>query len=90
MARLLDIDLLLPKIVKLKNNCNNTNVFSIGQVLWILEQEFALQNGTTNDMPLKSQNDSRNQSVEIMDDIVRQSVKVCDCQSELLEIKTTK
>ncbi len=87
MSRQIDIDLLLPKIIKFKTSCNDKKTFSANQVLWMLEQEFALQNGTTNDMQLSN---NRNQCVEIMSDIVQSSIKVCDCQSELSEIKNGK
>ncbi len=90
MKRQIDIDLLLPKILKFKTSCNGKKTFSANQVLWMLEQEFALQNGTTNDMLLSSQSNDRSQCVEIMSDIVQSNIKVCDCQSELFEIKMTK
>lgn len=88
MARLLDIDLLLPKIIKFQTNCNDKRLFSINQVLWMLEQEFALQNGTTNNTYLNHSDNDRCECAEITDDILQKcGVKICDCRSELSDIK---
>ncbi len=90
MSRQIDIDLLLPKIMNFKTKCSDKKTFTANQVLWMLEQEFALQNGTTNNMRLSHQRNDKSQYVEIMGDMAQNSIKVCDCQSELSEIKMVK
>ena len=86
MKRQIDIDLLLPKIMKFKTSCNDNKAFSANQVLWILEQEFALQNSANNTV-LDSQDNSMDHHIEMTSDIVQHSIKVSDCQNELFEIK---
>lgn len=92
MKRQIDIDLLLPKIIKLKTRQNDDNekTFSANQILWILEQEFALQNSMVDDAVLSSHGDNESQCVEIVSGIFQHNIKICNCQSELFEIKTAK
>ncbi len=90
MSRQIDIDLLVPKILKFKAKCSDTKIFTVSQVLWMLEQEFAWQNGITNNMCSSHQNNDRSQCIETMIDMAQNSIKVHDCQNELSEIKNGK
>lgn len=87
MKRQIDIDLLLPKIMKLETQCGGKRTFSASQVLWILEQEFALQNDTDNNTGSSYQSDGRKHDIEISSNMSGCNAKIFDCQNELSEIK---
>lgn len=93
MKRQIDIDLLLPKIAKLKlNNSTEKKVLTLDQVLWILEHECALQNSTVDAINLKTSNTS-SLYIPMMDRFYQEwarSANVVDCQDELFRIKECK
>ncbi len=95
MARQIDIDLLLPKIARLKTGVSDgtsEKQLTVEQVLWILEQECAIQNSVTN--TTASDTNAKNGLYIRTLDRFRQewasSANVVDSQDELSEIHSSR
>lgn len=92
MSRQIDIDLLLVKIAKLKTDVSNginEKQLTVTQVLWILEQEYALQNSVTS-MAVPDASNMCGLYITVLDSFRQRwasSANVVNCQEELSKIQ---